>query len=101
MKHILLFLLIYFFAVLQSSFLVHFSFSGFILNPIIILVVILSFTEKEKSHFALFSALIGGLIIDIFSSHIIGYYTLVLVLISILIKQGIRNYVRIPFAEKI
>lgn len=95
-KIILLFFLFYLFAILQTSFLVHFAIFGRIINLIFVFVVIFSFLDKESENLGLFLALIGGLFLDIFSSNYIGFYVLILFSISLFIKLALKKYVRIP-----
>jgi len=89
----------YLLAVFQASFFVHFSLLG--ANFIFIAVVIWNIIEKQKSFYGLITAGAGGFFLDIFSSSLIGFNMLILLAVAILIKFIIKNYVRIPFFEKI
>lgn len=102
-KIIISVLSLYFLVILQSSFFVHFNFFGFFPNFVIILVIFWNLLEKEKNFFSLgfFSAITGGLFLDIFSSRMIGFYIFILVGIAIFIKIIIRKYVRIQVSERI
>ncbi len=94
-------LILYILVLLQTSFLVHFNLFGFIPNFVIILVFFWNLLEKEKKFFSLgfFSAIIGGFLLDIFSSRIIGFYIFILVGVAIFIKLIIRKHVRIPIIK--
>ena len=101
MKQILgIFVLLYVFALLQMSFLVHIFPIGLIPNLIILTVVFLSILERNDSLASFCAALFGGFLIDIFSEGIIGFWPFVLVLISLFIKQVLQNYVRISIPQK-
>jgi len=95
-----IFVVLYFFALLQMSFFVHIFPIGLIPNLIILTVIFLSIFEKNESIASFSAALFGGFLIDIFSEGIIGFWPFVLVLISMLIKQALHNYVRISIPQK-
>jgi len=100
-KKILISIIIfYFFVLLQTSFLVHFSIWGIIPNFILILVIFWNFFENSKKFLGLHNALIGGFFLDIFSNRIIGFYILILLAVAVFIKLVIKKHVRIPFIEK-
>ena len=93
--------IIYFiFALLQTSFLVHFGVLGEHLNLILISVIIWNLVETRKSLFGLLNAVIGGFFLDIFSNRIFGFYILILLTAAILIKFVLKKYVKIPFIKK-
>lgn len=101
-KKILISIIIfYFLALLQTSFLVHFSICGIVPNLILIVVILWNFFEKPKNYCGLYSAVIGGFFLDIFSNRFIGFYILILLALAIIIKLVLRKHVRIPFIEKI
>lgn len=99
-KILILVILLYFLALLQTSFLVHFRILGRVPNLILILVILWSIFEKPKKYYGITNALIGGFFLDIFSSRPIGFYILILLTLVIFLKIIIRKYVRIPFAER-
>lgn len=82
----------YFLVLLQTTFLVP--------NLILILVILWNFIEKSKNYFGIYSALISGFFLDIFSSRPIGFYILILLVSAIFIKFFIKKYVRIPAIER-
>lgn len=101
MKKLLFFIaFLYFLALLQTSFLVHFPIAGIIPNLILILVIIWNFLEKPTNYFGFLLAFLGGLFSDIFSSRPIGFNILILIGLVILIKLIFRKYVRNPLAER-
>jgi len=90
-------ILFYFLALLQTSFLAHFSICGIVPNLILITVILWNFFEKPKDYSGLYGAAIGGFFLDIFSNRFVGFYILISLALAIIIKLVIRKYVRIPF----
>lgn len=95
-----LFLLLYAFALLQMSFLVHFFPSGLIPNLVIVTVLVLSVFEHSSSYASMGAALFGGFLIDIFSGGVIGFWPSILFFVSLFIKIVLEDYVRIPIPKK-
>lgn len=96
-KNLIFIIIIYVLVLLQASFFVHFNF--FFLNFVFLSVILLNLFEKLKSPSGLIISLIGGLLLDIYSSRPIGFYVLILGITAIFIKFFLRKYVRIPFAK--
>ena len=94
-------LLFYFLVLIQTSFLVHFTIFNAVPNIILILVVIWNLLEKRENYLGIINALIGGFFLDVFSSHFIGFYILILMGLAIFIKLIFKKHVRIPFIDKI
>ena len=104
LKNILIsIVLLYFLVLLQTSFFVHFSLWGRVPNLVIVLIILWNIFEKDKTIFSLgiLAALIGGFFLDIFSGWFFGIYIIILALTAVFIKKIIKNYVRIPWSEKI
>ncbi len=83
---VLLFLIL---AILQVSFLVHFSIIGITPNLVFILFFILIFfscLQGNEYHQGIFYAIIAGIILDVLSSFSFGYSAVSLLLIYLLIK---------------
>ncbi|MFH1656202.1 MAG: hypothetical protein ABH956_00315 [Candidatus Nealsonbacteria bacterium] len=97
-KILLIILFIYFLAVLQTTFFVHF---GDFFNFILILVIIWNLIEESKKISGILIAGIGGFFLDIFSNGLIGFNILLLIAISIFIKLVFVKYVRLPILGKI
>ena len=93
-------IILYFLVILETSFFVHFNIFEYIPNSIFILIIAFNVMESKRKSFGLWSALIGGLFLDIFSSHFIGFYMLILFVMAIFLKFIFKHYVRIPFFEK-
>ncbi len=83
--------LLYLLAMLQASFFVHFF--DYIPNLILIVIVLVNLFEKEESYLGVFTALVGGFYLDIFSGRFFGLYLLLSFLISLFIKLVIKDYV--------
>ena len=93
MKNVLVLILLFYIILLfQTSFFFHFNIKGVIPNFILILFFFLNYKE-EKFHISFFSpglisAIVGGLIFDIFSSsHLLGSSVLIFLALFILIKK--------------
>ena len=93
-RFLFLIIVFYLLALIQSSFLIHFSLFGVIPNFILILVCLLSFFSfsggNRDEKISLYSAFLGGFLLDIFSSSFLGLSIIVLLIISILIKKSLR-----------
>jgi len=90
----------YILALLQSSFLVHFDISGYVLNFILIVTIFINLFEKPQKNLGIISAFIGGFFLDIFSENFLGFYILILLAISIFIKFILKRYVRVPITKR-
>lgn len=86
----------YLLALLQTSFFIHFRIWGAVPNLILILIMLINVFEKPKNNTGLLAGIIGGFFLDIFSSNFIGFYTLILLALSFLIKVILRKYVWSP-----
>jgi len=93
-------ILIYVLVLLETSFFVHFNIFKYIPNTIFILIIAFNVIESKKKSFGLWSALAGGFLLDIFSTHFIGFYILILLATAFFLKFIFKHYVRIPFFEK-
>jgi len=100
-KILLSIILFYFLVLIQTSFLVHFTIFDAVPNIVLILVLGWNLLEKRKNYLGVTNALIGGFFLDVFSSHFIGFYILILIGLAIFIKLIFKRYVRIPFIDKI
>jgi rod shape-determining protein MreD len=97
-KIIFLFLLFYVLILVQTSFLAHFTFKGTTLNLVLLTTIFISLFVREQ-WFAIASAFIAGLYLDVFSlglTSFFGFYTLISVGLSLFIRLVIRKYVQIP-----
>jgi len=94
----------YFLAILQSSFFVNFGVFGKVFNFILLAVIIVNFLEKPERKFGIAVGFLGGFFLDIFSyspNLFFGFYTLISLFISLLLKLILSKYVQIPAIQKI
>lgn len=94
LKIVFIIIFFLFLAILQSSFFVHLSIYNAKLNIVFIIIFLFSFlnnnseyVDTKKHNFALLSAVIGGMLLDIVSTYLFGVFTLTLLLIALLIKK--------------
>lgn len=92
-KFLLLIPLLYFWVLLQTSFLVHLNIGGFLPNSILISVAVLSFFAPG---WGIPFALTGGFFLDIFSSHFIGLNVLIFLALVVFIQKILKKHVRSP-----
>lgn len=88
---------------IQTSFLVHFSLGGIVLNLVVVGVILINlfnFPQWQK----LASVLIGGFYLDLFSldsfGGFFGFYTLILLGFYFLLKIVSEKYVRFSAVKK-
>ncbi len=104
-KKTLFFILIfYILTLIQTAFLVHFNVSG--ITPNFVLITVIFINLFSPSHWQkAFSAVIGGFYLDIFSLNnaggFFGFYTLILLGLSLFLKIILGKYVRLPVIQKI
>ncbi len=94
-----LILIFYFLALLQSSFLVHLLIFGFALNISLILVILINIFEASQKNLGLYSALMAGFCLDIFSTRLFGFWILIFLATAIFVKLIFRKHVRVPFTN--
>jgi cell shape-determining protein MreD len=85
---IIIFPLFYFFAILQTSFLIYFNLFGSIPNLIFVLFFIsIFYTPKNNYYFIIFVGLLAGIFLDIISISQFGISIILLIIIGLLIKK--------------
>lgn len=103
-KIILCIIFFYVLILIQTSFLVYFKVFGLVPDLVLIAVVLITLFFSPDQWWGLSSALIGGFYLDVFSSSVIGFfgfYTLILVIFSLLARIILQKYVRIPLFKRI
>ena len=91
---LIIFFIFYFFAILQSSFLVHFGLFGAVPNLIFILFFLLLFFEHKSAYYkVIFYAIIAGLFLDLLASTYFGISIALLLIIGLLVKNA-QNMLR-------
>lgn len=103
-KTIFLILLFYFLILLQSSFLVHFSFKGIVPNLVLILAGLINVLEEKNKRTGIAAGFLAGFFLDIFSAgpvFFFGFYTLVSLALCFFIKLVLKAHVKVPVLKKI
>jgi len=80
MRFILIILLLFLAILLQTTLLTHLSIFGVLPNLVLIIIILVSLTNNWQK--SLISALVGGLLLDLFSGLPLGTFSLSLVIIS-------------------
>lgn len=93
--------LLYFFVLLQTSFLLHVLPVGFIPNLVFGFVILLALFEAEEYNTKFAAAIVGGFLLDVYSAKPFGFWTLLLVTSVFLIQTLVANYVRTPTFKRI
>src|SRR3989339_1063026 len=88
----------FFLSIFQTSFLVHYSIYGRVLNIILVIVVLYNLFESRDKKTGIYIAILGGFFLDVFSNTFIGLNIIIMLLTSVAIKIGLKKYVRIPLA---
>ena len=83
----------WFLALVEASFLIHFSIFDSIPNLILLSVIVINLFEKRENKTGIFAGAIGGFFLDIWSSAFFGLQILILTGIAFFIKLIIKKYV--------
>ena len=106
-KALILLILFYALALLQTSFLPRFlpwaPLSGAWSNIILLCVIAINLFEKPERYFGVFIALWGGFLLDIFSGQEQTYYGAIFFASAIILKIILTKYIRLPifFAKRL
>jgi len=88
-KHLIIFILFYFFAVLQNSFFVHFNLFGAVPNLVFILFCLVVFYEDKKSYIQLIAySILAGLLLDFYLQTYFGTSIVLLLVLGFCIKKS-------------
>ncbi|MDO8633290.1 MAG: hypothetical protein Q8O97_02645 [bacterium] len=85
-----------FLIMVQISFLAHFTVFGFVPHIILFLYILIHIFEKPTSGLGTVSALVAGILLDVYSSKPFGFYTALLSAGSLAITMIKTQYVRFP-----
>lgn len=89
-------ILFYFFAILQSSFFIHFNFSGAVPNLVFIFFFLIVYFSSQKIDYKIFVyATVAGLFLDIFSYTYFAVHVVLLIIIGLGAKK-----IQASFKEK-
>jgi len=109
MKNIFYFpVFFYLLVLLGTSFFAHLNLQWVAWLVILLLILILGYSEKSNKNSTLVIAALTGFFLDIFSSdfsfhlmsrqvNFFGFYTLLFLFFSLFVKKFLRNNVRLPF----
>jgi len=89
-KIIILTLFFYILVLLQTSFLVHFSFHGIVPNLLLVSLIIFLFLEKHRNYSGFLLAGIGGFFLGLFSSYSMAVPIISLILVAFLMKKVLK-----------
>ncbi len=94
MKRIFIFILIaYFLAMIESGLIANFS---LFINLLLLYAILFNLIENPKKEEGLIVSAFCGLFFDIFSSFVFGFYTMIFLVSSIILKLILKKYVRLP-----
>ncbi|MCD6402564.1 rod shape-determining protein MreD [bacterium] len=94
-KFLILAIFFYILAILETSFFIHFKFFSFLPNLILISQILITLFEKPYKTDALYSAILAGFFLDIFSEKPLGFNIITLFFITFFLKEILKRYVRI------
>ncbi|PIZ89974.1 MAG: hypothetical protein COX88_00930 [Candidatus Nealsonbacteria bacterium CG_4_10_14_0_2_um_filter_35_20] len=101
LKIFLILIIFYFLVLIQISFLPFFTIFSKNIHLILILIIVINLIEKPKGKVGLYSAIFGGIFLDISSSYyFLGFNTAVFLAISIFLKLILLRYVKLPSFQK-
>jgi hypothetical protein len=96
MKYIVLIFFMYVLVLLQTSFVVAVSF------PLVLVATVgIALVEPKGSFGSIIASGAGGLLLDMFSVHMFGFWVLVLLLCVGITKLVVQRYVQLPFFQKV
>lgn len=85
-------------ALLQTSFFAHFTIQGFVIP--VVLIAVFGVSVFNSAYAGLWGVFVGGLVLDVFSQHVFGYWTVLVVLVSCIVSFFTHTYVRLPNLQK-
>jgi len=97
---ILLTIIFYFLTLFQTSFLVHFSVKGVVINLVLVVLFLINILEAPEKNSGVYAAGIAGFLWDIFSEKFIGFYIVILIFLSLAIKIIFARYVRVKIFQR-
>ncbi|MGB2761967.1 MAG: rod shape-determining protein MreD [Minisyncoccales bacterium] len=100
-KILFLIIIFYFLTLFQASFMPFFNINGFFINFVLALVIFINLFESSDKKLGIYSALIAGFFLDVWSSQFFGTEMLFLTLTAVFIKLIVKKYVQIPTFGKL
>lgn len=95
-KVLLLIPLFFFLAVIQTSFLIHVTIFGVVINLVLITFILINLLRATRLTLGLPSAVIAGFFLDAFSGTFFGFWVIILIIASFIIEAVMNRYVRSP-----
>ncbi|MBU4022762.1 rod shape-determining protein MreD, partial [Patescibacteria group bacterium] len=86
-KAVFLFFLFYVLTLIQTSFLIHYSWRGTGINLVLLVFIIFLFNHKKDIKEGVLLAVMAGFFLDIFSSYFFGLFILFFIILFFLISQ--------------
>lgn len=86
-KYLVITIIFYFFALLQTSFFAHFNFFGAVPNLVFMLFSLFIFFEKPSTFHVFFLSVVAGFLLDFLSYSHLGISVIILLLIGFLLKK--------------
>ncbi len=93
-------IILYFLALLETSFFVHFNLFKWIPNTLLLYIIIFNIFENPKKYGGIYASFIAGFFLDIFSSGFIGFHIIIYLAVALFLKFVFRHYVKVPSFEK-
>ncbi|MCP6726714.1 MAG: hypothetical protein KJI69_01570 [Patescibacteria group bacterium] len=100
LKNFLIFILFLILIIFQTTFLVHISIFGIVPNLIFGFIFLYAFFEASGDIKSFWYAIVGGVLLDIFSGYFFGFWVILLLGIVLLVKFVIKSYVRPPILQR-
>jgi len=91
--------IIYLLIIIQTSFLAHFKFLYYLPNLVIVFVILLNLFESQQEKTGLIISAIAGFLLDAFLEKPFGFYTIILVAASLVIKAIIKKYLYLKLSK--
>ena len=99
-RTIIIVVLLYLLTIFQVSFLGHFKFFSAdwlrFINLTLLFCFVLAIFERRSNDLAWPAAAWGGFFLDLYSDFFFGFWMLVLLALTLIIKLFLKRYVRIP-----
>lgn len=96
LKLLLLVPLFFFLSVIQTSFLIHVTVFGVVINLVLITFILINLIGPTRMALGLPSAVIAGFFLDVFSGTFFGFWVIILIIASLIIEAVMNRYVRSP-----
>ncbi|MFW6283318.1 MAG: rod shape-determining protein MreD [Minisyncoccales bacterium] len=93
-RFLIFFIFLILVTILQTTFFFSFDIFGIKFNLVILYIIFLNLFEKENKETGLWIGGIGGFLLDLYSSYYFGFFTIGMLISSLIIKIIRRNYLK-------